>query len=437
MFERSLPKFAAARVASGWRSGSGARVGPLRLADVEEPRLPGPDWERVRPRLSGICGSDLSTIDGRSSRYFEPIVSFPFVPGHEVVGDRESGGRVVLEPVLRCAARDIKPPCPACARGETNRCRNLAFGHLKPGLQTGFCADTGGGWGAQLVAHHSQLHPVPDELSDKAAVMVEPAACATHGALNGGARGPGGPGHDTAVVLGAGTLGLCTLAAIRRWRPDIDNVVVAAKHPEQRRLAHQLGECSVALPAELSRAVRRRTGSLVLDSGQLTSGASLVFDCVGTSESLASALEVVEPGGTIVMLGMPGEVKVDLTGLWLREVSITGAYAYGTERAPMTAKTSPPDSALDATGPRRTRKNPPPAPEPRRTFDLAFELVADAGLERLVSAVYPLTRYREAIEHAANAGRRGATKVAFDLRTTKPLRRMENRENRESRESPS
>jgi threonine dehydrogenase-like Zn-dependent dehydrogenase len=400
LFERSLPKFAAARVASEWRSGSGARVGPLRLTEVDEPELPGPGWRRVRPRLSGICGSDLQTIDGRSSRYFEPLVSFPFVPGHEVVGETDDGTRVVLEPVLRCAARGIDPPCSACASGMTNRCRNLAFGHLKPGLQTGFCSDTGGGWGAGLVAHDTQLHPVPETFTDQAAVMVEPAACAVHGSL----LGAGGLGHDTAVVIGAGTLGLCTVAALGRFRPEIESVLVVAKHPEQRRMAGEVAKCTVVEPGELARAVRRQTGSLVLDSGQLTGGAGLVFDCVGSAQSLTSALSVVEPGGTIVLLGMPGEVKVDLTGLWQREVSITGAYAYGTEQVP-----SP------ASG----------VPAPRRTFDLAFELVADAGLERLVSALYPLTRYREAIAHAADAGRRGATKVAFDLRATRKFRPKE------------
>jgi threonine dehydrogenase-like Zn-dependent dehydrogenase len=403
LFERSLPKFAAARVASEWRSGSGARVGPLRLTDVDEPGLPAPGWRRVRPRLSGICGSDLATIDGRASRYFEPLVSFPFVPGHEVVGELDDGARVVLEPVLRCAARGIDPPCPACAQGQTNRCRNLAFGHLKPGLQTGYCSLTGGGWGTALVAHDSQLHTVPDSFSDRAAVMVEPAACALHGAL----IGRGTAGHDTAVVIGAGTLGLCTVAALSRWRPDIASLVVVAKHAEQRRLAHDLADCTVVEPGELARAVRRRTGSLVLDSGQLTGGASLVFDCVGTSQSLASALAVVEPGGTVVLLGMPGEVKVDLTGLWQREVSITGAYAYGTELM------VGPGTGTDA------------AVVPRRTFDLSFDLVADAGLERLVSALYPLSRYREAIQHAAAAGRRGAIKVAFDLRSTKKFRTKE------------
>jgi len=85
-FRRNVPRFAAARLAGSLTPGRGASVGPLHLADLDPPTAPGPDWVRVRPRLSGICGSDLATIDGRSARYFEPFVSFPFVPGHEVVG---------------------------------------------------------------------------------------------------------------------------------------------------------------------------------------------------------------------------------------------------------------------------------------------------------------------------------------------------------------
>ena len=91
--ERSLPRFAMARIASEWRAGAGGRFGPLRLVDVAPPALPGPGWQRLLPRLTGICGSDLATVDGRSSRWFEPIVSFPFVPGHEVVADTEDGRR--------------------------------------------------------------------------------------------------------------------------------------------------------------------------------------------------------------------------------------------------------------------------------------------------------------------------------------------------------
>src|SRR5690606_33969802 len=92
-FERKPAKYVAAAVAGRLRAGSGASVGPLSLRDVDEPDLPTDEWVRLRPRLAGICGSDLATIDGRSSRYFEPIVSFPFTPGHEVVGDLEDGSR--------------------------------------------------------------------------------------------------------------------------------------------------------------------------------------------------------------------------------------------------------------------------------------------------------------------------------------------------------
>ncbi|HUA94318.1 MAG TPA: hypothetical protein VMB82_02185, partial [Acidimicrobiales bacterium] len=75
--ERNIARFAAARVVSLGGSGRGAALGPLRLVEAEPPDLPGPDWRHVTPLLSGICGSDLSTVDGRSSRYFEDVVSFP------------------------------------------------------------------------------------------------------------------------------------------------------------------------------------------------------------------------------------------------------------------------------------------------------------------------------------------------------------------------
>lgn len=385
VFERSVPRLATARLASAIAPGSGGRFGALRLVETDEPGLPGPGWERVHPLLSGICGSDLSTIAGRASRWFEPIVSFPFTPGHEIVGVTDAGRRVVIEPVLACAARGVEPPCPACAAGETGRCERIAFGHLAPGLQTGYCADTGGGWGPTLVAHASQIHELPDAMSDEAGVMVEPTACAVHGALAGG-----DVSGAVVAVLGAGTLGLCTLAALRRLCLA-GTVIIGAKHPEQRSLAAQLGATIVASPAEVRRAVRRTTGSLVVGD-RLTGGADVVIDCVGSPASMAEALAIVRPRGRVVLVGMPGEVTLDLTPLWQREITVVGAYAYGAEHA-----------------------------FGRRTFDLAMELVHDAGLERLVSARYPLERYADAIEHAANAGRRGAVKVAFDQR--RPRRR--------------
>ncbi len=374
LFERKVAKYAAATIAGRLSPGRGARVGPIRLAaDVDEPTLPGSGWVRVRPRLAGICGSDLATIDGHSSRYFEPIVSFPFVPGHEIVGELDDGTRVVVRPVLGCETRGIDPPCSSCRQGETGRCEMVAFGHLEPGLQTGFCKDTGGGWGLALVAHESQLHRVPDDMVDEAAVLVEPTACAVHAAGNVGAE------DDLVVVQGSGTLGLLTLAAVRATSAAPRLIIATAKHPEQRALARELGADVVVEPGELRRAVRRATRSL--ETASLTGGADVVFDCVGSADTIAESIAVARPSGLVSLVGMAGTTTVDLTPLWHREITLRGSYAYT-----------------------------------RDDFEKAFDLVREARLERLLSATYPLDRYREAIEHAANAGRRGAVKIAFDLR---------------------
>lgn len=416
-FERDVVRFGAARLASGLRPGAGSRWGPLELVTDDKPDLPGPDWVRLSPRLAGICGSDLATVDGRSSRWFEPIVSFPFVPGHEVVADLVPDGstdgapsRVVLEPVLGCVTRGISPVCPACAEGRLGNCEHLAHGDLDAGLQTGYCCDTGGGWSTSMVAHPSQLHAVPDDMTDQAAVLVEPTACAVHGAMRARVR----PG-DTVAIIGAGTLGLLTLAALARFAPEC-STVIGAKHPHQRDLARALGATVVCEPGELARAVRRRTGTQVIgtqvigthstngthsaSTSRLTGGADVTIDCVGSADSLATALAITRPTGRVVMIGMPGVLRADLTPLWQREIELVGAYAYGTEH--------PVDTEGAPTG------------GSRRTFDMAFELVTEADLGRLVSATYPLERADDAIAHAAEAGRRGAVKIAFDLRQQAP-----------------
>ena len=134
------------------------------------------------------------------------------------------------------------------------------------------------------------------------------------------------------------------------------------------------------------------------DGLRLTGGADIVVDCVGSADSLAESLAVVRPHGRVVLLGMPGRVNVDLTGLWHRKIELVGAYAYGTEQ----------------------RRNGSPV----RTFDLAFDLAAEAGVGRLVTTSYPLGRYEEALTHAGSAGSRGAVKIAFDLRDEKERTRL-------------
>jgi threonine dehydrogenase-like Zn-dependent dehydrogenase len=390
---RSVPRYVAARAVGARLPGLLAGpLAPLRLVNREEPVVPGEGWARVRPRLSGICGSDLATISGRTSFYFSPLVSMPFVPGHEVVGEvlddvdgLSAGVRVVLDPVLACAARGLDP-CPSCADGHTGRCDRVTVGHVAPGLQTGYCADTGGGWGTLLVAHRSQLHAVPDAITDTRAVLVEPLACAIHAAL----RARPDPGASV-LVVGAGTLGLLTLLALRAFT-GAGTITAVAKHGRQGELATRFGATDVVDPSGAVAAVRRSSRALRLKPERggefLLGGVDVAIDCVGSRSSLDLALRTARAGGRVVLAGLP-TAGVDLTPLWFRELDIAGAYTSGMERV----------NGQD-----------------RHTFDLALELAADAPLEGLVGATYGLSRWRQAIDHALDAGRLGTFKVAFDPR---------------------
>jgi threonine dehydrogenase-like Zn-dependent dehydrogenase len=389
---RSLPRHLAGRAVGdrlpGILSGYAA---PLRLVTIEEPSVDRPGWARLRTRLSGVCGSDLGALSGRTSRYFSGLVSMPFVPGHEVVADLlddcddlPAGTRVVIDPVLTCEARGVEP-CDACAAGLTNRCSRITVGHLSPGLQTGFCADTGGGWGETLTAHRSQLHPVPEGLSDEQAILIEPIACAVHTALRAGVE-------DNARVLvsGAGSVGLLTTLALRSLTAA-GEITVVAKYAHQRELALQLGATEVVSPGEVLRRLRRSTGAFAVtpefSAPYLLGGVDIAIDAVGSKGSLETALNTTRAGGRVVLSGMPA--SADLSAAWFRELEVVGSYSSAREE-----------------------------PGGRSAFDLATDLVAGDVVAQLAKGVasYPLHRWREALDHAHGAGRLGSIKVAFDPR---------------------
>jgi threonine dehydrogenase-like Zn-dependent dehydrogenase len=390
---RSVPRYVAAKTLGKRIPGLLAGpVAPLRLVNRDEPVPRGDGWARLRPRLAGICGSDLATISGQASFYFSPLVSMPFIPGHEVVGelfdgvdDLPAGTRVVLEPVLSCAARGLEP-CGSCAAGKTSRCDRVTVGHVAPGLQTGYCADTGGGWGRMLVAHRSQLHPVPDRMTDARAMLVEPLACAIHAVLLARPE----PGASV-LVVGAGTVGILTLLALREFT-GAGQVLMVAKHARQRELAVRFGATEVVDPKEAVTVLRRSTRAYRLSpergASYLLGGVDVALDCVGSKSSLDLALRTTRAGGRVVLAGMPA-AGADLAPVWFRELEVTGAYATGTE--------------LTDDG-------------PKSTFDMAIDLAAEAPLEGMVGATYPLARWREALDHAFSSGRLGTLKVAFDPR---------------------
>ncbi|MFF0018020.1 zinc-binding dehydrogenase [Streptomyces sp. NPDC005374] len=398
-FYRSPVRYLAARGITA--TGVGGRltgavagsVSPIRLVDRPSAQRSGPDWVRLRPLLSGICGSDLALLSGRSSPYLGPMASLPFVPGHEIVAESledapglPMGSRVVVDPVLSCAARST-PPCHQCRTGRPNRCEHVTTGALKAGLQTGCCTDTGGGWSRSVLAHVSQLHAVPDTLDDRSAVLVEPLACAVHSV-----RRVSIPPGASVLVVGAGTVGLLTILALREFTAA-GPVYVVAKHPHQQAKAEALGATETFGVRRTARALRMVTGGSLehpdIGAEFLLGGVDVAFDCTGGANGLDTALRTVRAGGTVVMSGMPSGA-VDLTPVWFRELNLIGSYASNGGGGGGTPSTAP-------------------------DFAEAVRLAGQAApLAGYVDSVYPLSRWREAIGHALAAGRLGTVKVAFD-----------------------
>lgn len=401
-YRRSIPRYVLLKfLGPRLRRLYTSSVSPLSLRDVTEPELPTPQWVRIAPRLAGICGSDLGTICAKNSPYLAPVTSLPFVMGHELVGrvteigrdvtDIHVGDRVVLHPALGCKARGITPMCEACRANRDALCRNVRRGDVSSGIQTGFCRDTGGAFGESLVAHKSQVYSVPEDISDEAAVLCEPFACALHGALQVALTK-----DDTALVIGCGSIGLLTVAALRASGCQA-RIVVAAKYDHQKEHALALGADEVL---ESGGGVARRYAVWAksldaevcdpeLGKPLVLGGASAVFDCVATSSTLDDGLRFTKSGGTFVLVGMPGLPSgVDWTPMWYQETTLKAAYAYGPENL----------GGVE-----------------RDTFDIALERLHEWGpkLEPLVGTPFELADYREALRCALTTGRSRSVKTVF------------------------
>src|SRR5207247_6533116 len=125
-------------------------------------------------------------------------------------------------------------------------------------------------------------------------------------------------------------------------------------------------------PADVFQRIRFATGARRLDSmskSLLLGGADVTFECVGRADSLNDRVRVGRDGGTVVAVGMPGEEKVDWAPIWQRELTVMGAYAYGSE----------------------------PARKGQKTFALALEAAPELDLGALVGPLFGLGEYRDAI----------------------------------------
>ncbi|MCS7285968.1 MAG: alcohol dehydrogenase catalytic domain-containing protein [Anaerolineae bacterium] len=370
----------------------------LQYGQIPEPSLPSQEWVRVKTTYGGICGSDLGVITLHTSPVLSAISSPVFVLGHENVGvvvekgekagEVELGQRVVVDPTLSCETRGFLDRCPMCKEGKENLCHRVTEGNLAPGLLIGSCQDTGGSWGEYFVAHYSKVYPVPDGVSDEEAVMVEPFAVALHAVWNNFPRDT-----DTVLIIGGGTIGICTVAALRVLGSKA-RIIVLYKYPFQADLARHYGaDAAVKLgqEEELAHATGAKFLKPLLGAPISLSGPAITFDCVGSRASLDLALRLTGTGGRIVLVGLasiPG--RIDWTPVWLKELKIVGTYSYAVE---------------DYEGRRA------------HTFQMALDFMArkEVELAPLVTHKFRIDDYRKALEWVTGKGRKNLVKAVFDF----------------------
>ncbi|MBI4538032.1 MAG: alcohol dehydrogenase catalytic domain-containing protein [Gemmatimonadetes bacterium] len=382
------------------------RVSGVRLAEVPDPPLPGPHWVRLEVMLSGICGSDIGNLTFRASPAMEPFASFPAVLGHEILGRVvevgaavsrvRPGQRVVVDPVISCAVRgyDGAAWCRSCRGGLPATCERageegplVVDGRpLARGLTIGYHRDLPGGWSEGMIAHESQLYPVADELDARAAALIEPLSIGVHGALR---LGPAA--DDPVLVIGSGPIALGTIWALRAT--GFEGLLIAqTKRRHEAELAAVFGATQVVAPGDPAREALIGTGAsaylpLVGPEVYAGGGFTLIFDCVGSAVSLDQALRFAAARGRIVVLGCAGRLRnLDLTFLWARELEVRGVLCYGRE--------SWRGMAL-------------------HTFEVTHQLLCEtaAPVARMVTEIFPLEHYRDALSAAAHHGRSGAVKV--------------------------
>jgi threonine dehydrogenase-like Zn-dependent dehydrogenase len=369
-------------------------LAPLREEDIPSPPLPDPHYVRVRNRLGGICGSDIHFVQADGDFRIAPA-ALPGITriylGHEVVGDVVEVGPEVKGYKVgdRVAAQTLAGSC--IGQGREPLCRHCAAGNY------GLCDEArqqdplsvGGGHAEEWVAHEGRLFPVPDDLTDEQAVLLEPAACGLRAALRRRAQ----PG-DRVMVIGCGTIGLMTLQSIRAVQPKCE-ITALAQFDYQADMARKLGASNIImLGSDAYSEVARLTGGQLyrgpLGNCIIMGGFDIVYDCVGRPQTLGHALRWARAGGAVVLVGVYlAPMKVDLTPLWSWEIELVGLFAHGGE---------------EWQGERLS------------TFDLVVRLLREGKLnfDGFITHRFPLSQYRQAFLTAMDQARSHTFKVIFD-----------------------
>ncbi|MBV8476438.1 MAG: galactitol-1-phosphate 5-dehydrogenase [Acidobacteria bacterium] len=261
----------------------------------------------VRVAACGICGSDIHGYDGTSGRRIPPIIM-----GHEAAGTIArvgmdvagfcEGDRVTFDSTICCGV------CSFCKRGESNLCdRRQVLGVS--------CSDyrREGAFAEYVVIPSRIVYRLPDEMSFLEAVMLEAVAVALHAVSL--AQAPQG---GTALVVGAGTIGLLLTQALRLAGC---NVTVTDIDNSRLKLARRLGATEVRLAANIA-------AGGALGGGTSNGGVDLAVEAVGKHETIRLAIENVRKGGTVILVGnISPEVSLPLQKIVTRQIRLQGSCA--------------------------------------------------------------------------------------------------------------
>jgi len=278
--------------------------GTVSVRDLADPE-PGPGEVRVRPLLTGICGTDRHLLAGGF------MATFPLVPGHEIVGEVESLGDgaegVPVGTLVAVDNTDVCGACESCRRGKPLYCsRFRSLGCNAPG-----------GFAELMTAPAAKCFPL-DGLDPAVAVMTEPLACAVHGADVLGLR----PGSDV-LLFGAGPTGL--LLAQLLMHGGAARITVAAPSEHKLEVARSVGVDETvpvdrADPAASTRRLREVAPS----------GFDVVVEATGAPSVLAICTGLTRTGGTVLVYGMADEraaVPFSPYQIFARELTVKGSFA--------------------------------------------------------------------------------------------------------------
>jgi len=398
-FNANVPKFLIIQALRPI-SGSFCYRGPfstVKLIDMPEPTLPSPEWVKIKTKLCGVCGSDINLLFLKDSPTASPFTSFPCVPGHEIcgeivetgreVGNCKTGDLVAVVPALNCHTRAISPICRSCAAGITANCENFAEGAFSPGMFIGICKDINGGFAEYIVAHKSQVYVVPAGVSPESAALVEPLSVGLQVVLDNRPEDT-----DKVLVIGGGVIGTMVVKCMRALDSGCDITVVepsafAAEYVKQCGANRTIKDGIIDAAMEIAggRAYQPLLGQRVV-----MGGFDKVYDTVGHTDTLNMALRVTATNGTLSVIGIGKEVKLDLTPLWLKLQTVKGCYGYRYNNI---------------------------AGARKHAFEMALDLISSkkTQVDDMLTHKFPLEKYRELIDVNVNKDVNRAMKTAVSF----------------------